>query len=62
MPAPTRIPVPGGTPVAQSEWGAGAVMRIEDDRLVVLFDDVGYKTLGLAAVLEHGLLRRRSPS
>jgi ATP-dependent DNA helicase RecQ len=34
-------------------------MRIEDDRLVVLFDEVGYKTLALAAVLEHDLLRPR---
>ena len=45
--------------MAHPEWGAGIVMRLEDDRLVVLFDEVGYKTLGLAAVLEHGLLRRR---
>jgi ATP-dependent DNA helicase RecQ len=49
-----------GTPVEHSEWGAGAVMRLEDDRLVVLFDEVGYKTLGLAAVTEHDLLRPRA--
>jgi ATP-dependent DNA helicase RecQ len=35
-------------------------MRIEDDRLVVLFDEVGYKTLALAAVLDHQLLRTRA--
>jgi ATP-dependent DNA helicase RecQ len=35
------------------------VMRVEDDRIVVLFDEVGYKTLGLAAVQQHGLLRAR---
>jgi ATP-dependent DNA helicase RecQ len=35
-------------------------MRVEDDRLVVLFDEVGYKTLALAAVTAHGLLRRRT--
>jgi ATP-dependent DNA helicase RecQ len=34
-------------------------MRVEDDRLVVLFEEVGYKTLALAAVLEHDLLGRR---
>ncbi len=56
------MPFPVGTPVEHSEWGAGAVMRVEEDRLVVLFDEVGYKTLALAAVLEHGLLRRRSPA
>ncbi|MFD2091218.1 RecQ family ATP-dependent DNA helicase [Blastococcus deserti] len=50
-----------GTPVEHSEWGAGAVMRLEDDRLVVLFDEVGYKTLGLAAVTENDLLRARTP-
>ncbi len=37
----------------------GIVMRVEDDRLVVLFDEVGYKTLALAAVTENGLLERR---
>jgi ATP-dependent DNA helicase RecQ len=35
------------------------VMRVEDDRVVVLFEEVGYKTLALAAVTEHDLLRRR---
>jgi ATP-dependent DNA helicase RecQ len=31
-------------------------MRYEGDRIVVLFDEVGYKTLSLAAVAERGLL------
>jgi ATP-dependent DNA helicase RecQ len=35
------------------------VMRVEDDRLVVLFEEVGYKTLALAAVLDNDLLERR---
>jgi ATP-dependent DNA helicase RecQ len=52
-------PFPVETPVEHSEWGAGVVMRVEDDRLVVLFDEVGYKTLGIAAVTENGLLRAR---
>ena len=47
------------TPVEHAEWGPGVVMRVEDDRLVVLFEEVGYKTLALAAVLEHDLLERR---
>jgi ATP-dependent DNA helicase RecQ len=46
--------------VEHSEWGAGVVMRVDDDRLVVLFDEVGYKTLALAAVTENGLLRARA--
>jgi ATP-dependent DNA helicase RecQ len=53
-------PFPVETPVVHSEWGNGIVMRVEDDRLVVLFDEVGYKTLGLAAVTAHGLLRARA--
>jgi ATP-dependent DNA helicase RecQ len=52
-------PFPAETPVEHSEWGNGIVMRVEDDRLVVLFDEVGYKTLGLAAVTKNGLLRAR---
>jgi ATP-dependent DNA helicase RecQ len=52
-------PFPVETPVEHSEWGPGVVMRVEDDRVVVLFDQVGYKTLGLAAVTENELLHVR---
>ncbi|MGI5380075.1 RecQ family ATP-dependent DNA helicase [Streptomyces sp. CA-251387] len=38
--------------VRHAEWGAGTVMRTEEDRLVVLFEQVGYKTLSLTAVQE----------
>jgi ATP-dependent DNA helicase RecQ len=59
-------PFPPETPVEHAEWGPGLVMRVEDDRLVVLFEDVGYKTLAIAAVTENDLLRartgRRTPS
>jgi ATP-dependent DNA helicase RecQ len=34
-------------------------MRVEDDRLVVLFEEVGYKTLALRAVEANDLLRVR---
>jgi ATP-dependent DNA helicase RecQ len=53
-------PFPVETPVEHTEWGNGVVMRVEEDRLVVLFDEVGYKTLGLAAVTENALLRERT--
>src|SRR5690349_9056346 len=56
---PADTPFPVETPVEHAEWGPGIVMRVEEDRLVVLFDEVGYKTLGLAAVLEHDLLKER---
>ena len=52
-PTTDDTPFPVETPVEHSEWGTGVVMRVEDDRLVVLFDEVGYKTLGLAAVTEQ---------
>jgi ATP-dependent DNA helicase RecQ len=54
------IPFPVETPVEHSEWGNGIVMRVEEDRIVVLFDEVGYKTLGLAAVTSNDLLRSRT--
>jgi ATP-dependent DNA helicase RecQ len=57
--ARAHTPFPVETPVEHSEWGPGVVMRVEDDRIVVLFDEVGYKTLGIAAVTENGLLRAR---
>jgi ATP-dependent DNA helicase RecQ len=32
------------------------VQRYEGDKMTVLFDEVGYKTLGVGLVLERGLL------
>ena len=51
-------PFPSGSDVEHQEWGHGVVMSVEQDRLTVLFDQVGYKTLSLAAVVEHDLLSR----
>ncbi|MEY2533817.1 MAG: ATP-dependent helicase RecQ [bacterium] len=46
-----------GARVAHPEWGEGVVQRYDEDRaVVVLFDDVGYKTLALEVVLQRGLL------
>jgi ATP-dependent DNA helicase RecQ len=42
--------------VRHSVWGEGVVMRYEGDRIVVLFEEVGYKTLLLQAVADRGLL------
>ena len=42
--------------VQHGDWGHGVVMSIEEDRLTVLFDDVGYKTLAREAVERYGLL------
>jgi ATP-dependent DNA helicase RecQ len=53
-------PFPVDSAVEHAEWGPGVVMRNEDDRVVVLFETVGYKTLALAAVTENDLLRERA--
>ena len=45
--------------VEHQEFGQGTVMDIEEDKITVLFDDVGYRTLDPAIVEEQGLLKRR---
>jgi ATP-dependent DNA helicase RecQ len=48
---------PLNAPVAHREWGPGVVMRHEPDRITVLFEQVGYRTLALKAVQgDDGLL------
>ena len=42
--------------VRHEEFGEGTVMDVEDDRVTVLFDDAGYRTLDLAVVEEIDLL------
>ena len=42
--------------VTHATWGSGVVMRYEGDRIVVLFEEVGYRTLSLEAVSARGLL------
>jgi ATP-dependent DNA helicase RecQ len=49
-------PFPVHSTVRHAEWGAGMVMGYDDDRMTVLFDDVGYKTLSVPVVSEQGLL------
>jgi len=49
-------PFPVHSQVTHTQWGAGMVLRYEGDRMVVLFDEVGYKTLSVAVVEEQGLL------
>jgi len=44
------------TEVEHAEWGHGVVMSVGADRLTVLFDTVGYKTLARAAVESQDLL------
>jgi ATP-dependent DNA helicase RecQ len=49
--------------VEHREWGRGVVMRHEPDRITVLFDQVGYRTLALAALdADDGLLVVQKPA
>jgi ATP-dependent DNA helicase RecQ len=45
-----------GDRVRHAEWGDGTVGQVEDGQVTVVFDTVGYKTLGVEIVLERGLL------
>ncbi|HEX8767712.1 MAG TPA: RecQ family ATP-dependent DNA helicase, partial [Jatrophihabitans sp.] len=42
--------------VDHAEWGTGIVQQYEPGRVVVLFDEVGFRTLALDVVAERGLL------
>jgi ATP-dependent DNA helicase RecQ len=46
--------------VRHREWGAGVVVASEPEQVTVLFDEVGYKTLSVAAVTENNLLEAAS--
>ena len=46
-----------GAAVTHSEWGQGEVQRYDDNRVVILFESVGYRTLDLDLVSEKGLLQ-----
>ncbi|HYD09770.1 MAG TPA: RecQ family ATP-dependent DNA helicase, partial [Acidimicrobiales bacterium] len=52
----TERPFPEQTRVRHASWGEGLVLRHEGDSIVVLFDEVGYKTLSLDLVVSNSLL------
>ncbi len=52
-------PFPVGREVDHREWGTGLVMSTEPDRVTVLFESEGYRTLSLDAVQEEDLLSLR---
>ena len=54
--APVDGPFPVHSTVRHAAWGEGTVLRYEEDRMVVLFDEVGYKTLSVEVVRREGLL------
>jgi ATP-dependent DNA helicase RecQ len=53
---PGDEPFAVGARVAHERWGEGVVQRYDEDAVVVLFDEVGYKTLALDVIRERGLL------
>ncbi|MET7988940.1 RecQ family ATP-dependent DNA helicase [Streptomyces sp. NPDC005281] len=55
-PMATDSAFPPGMRVGHSTWGEGEVMSEEGNRITVLFESVGYRTLSLPAVHARGLL------
>ena len=51
-----NMPFPINTKVSHAIWGDGLVLRYEGDKMVVLFESVGYKTLATEVVVENNLL------
>jgi Protein of unknown function (DUF3553) len=61
MPTGSAAPFPVGSRVRHVEWGTGQVLGYEEDKVTVLFEEVGYRTLGVKLVLEQGLLEAATP-
>ncbi|MFZ2176048.1 MAG: RecQ family ATP-dependent DNA helicase [Rhodococcus sp. (in: high G+C Gram-positive bacteria)] len=59
-PAPQELPFPIDSLVTHDTWGDGVVMRVENDRITVLFDEQGYRTLSLDALGKSNLLHLRA--
>ncbi|MEU0948157.1 RecQ family ATP-dependent DNA helicase [Streptomyces canus] len=59
--SPGAAPYAAGTRVQHAEWGEGTVMSEEGDRVTVLFESMGYRTLSLAAITGKGLLSAAPP-
>jgi ATP-dependent DNA helicase RecQ len=55
------VPFAVHSTVRHAEWGPGMVMGYEEDRVTVLFEEVGYKTLSVPVVEEHALLVPENP-
>ncbi len=55
-PVAVNEPYPPHSVVRHPAWGTGTVLGYEADRMTVLFDTVGYKTLSVAVVVKGNLL------
>lgn len=54
-----RPAIPVDTAVSHKTWGSGVVIGGDTDRITVLFDEYGYRTLAMAAIRENDLLTTR---
>jgi ATP-dependent DNA helicase RecQ len=54
-------PFPIRSRVRHVQWGTGQVLRYEEDKVTVLFEEAGYRTLGVGLVLDQGLLESAAP-
>ncbi|MCZ9344858.1 DUF3553 domain-containing protein, partial [Streptomyces sp. TRM76130] len=50
---PTVSRYPVGTEVRHAQWGDGTVLSEDGDRITVLFDQAGYRTLSLERVADR---------
>ncbi len=55
-------PYPLHSTVSHRRWGRGTVLGYDDDRMTVLFDEVGYKTLSVAVIQDNDLLAAGEPT
>jgi ATP-dependent DNA helicase RecQ len=53
---PVDVPFPVGARVVHGQWGEGVVQRYDEEAMVVLFDDAGYKTLAVEVVRSRDIL------
>ncbi|MEV0199784.1 RecQ family zinc-binding domain-containing protein, partial [Nonomuraea sp. NPDC050691] len=56
-PAGGEGPFPVHAQVEHEAWGPGEVIRRDEDRLTVLFEEAGYRELLLETVVDHHILR-----
>ena len=59
---PQQQPFPLDSRVLHRSWGGGTVVRYEPGKVVVLFDDAGYRALDLQLVLGEALLETAAPA
>jgi ATP-dependent DNA helicase RecQ len=54
----SKKPFPHTSRVVRSSWGERLVMRYEGDKIVILFDEVGYKIFDIDFGKKRGLLKQ----